>query len=109
MKKMILCLITLVATCAGCSSYDQSRMDGIAESKRNHSQDVQRALTGDLTEVEFRSSLQSFDVQALEEAAKKKGADLESLRKALKAETDEIVSTTKGLKGRSVPDTGSGG
>jgi hypothetical protein len=96
---LILCAVCI----AGCGSYSQARADDLDNLKRNHVQDVERALEGKLTAVELRSSLESIDKAILAEHTLKGGeADLEALRAKLEAASDaHVASLFNGDTGRS--------
>lgn len=93
MKLFTLFLFSLIflAGCAG--DFSQARVDDLDANKRNHVQDVERAMDDKLTAVELRSSLKSIDDAILAENAHKgKEVDLEALRAKLEAESDKAVA-----------------
>ena len=97
-----------IGGCAG--NFSQARADSLEDNKLNHSQDVDRALKGELTAVELRASLDELDKQILAEHANKgNDAELETLRVELEAKSDKLVAGIfNGDTGRpgSTPDDG---
>lgn len=92
--RRFLLLVTLASAllAAGCSNFDQRRIDTTDQLKQNYAEDVKRAREGKLTDIESRSTLQSFDVAALEELAKKGNkAKLEEERVKREAESEQLV------------------
>lgn len=96
-KKLLLSIIMLlyVFFILGCSNYDPHRVKQTENHKRNYIEDVQRALKGELTQTEFRASLQSFDASMIEEQAKS-GKGLDELKSKLDAETEKAIIATWG-------------
>lgn len=94
LKLLIVAMLSLILL-AGCSSYDSHRIKQTENHKRNYIEDVQRALSSELTKGEFRASLQSFDASMIEEQAKK-GDGLDELKARLDAETNKAIAATWG-------------
>lgn len=91
--RFLMPLLLAATLLAGCGSYSQARYDDLGAFKRNHGQDVERALADELTAIELRSSLESIDKAMLAELALQGGeADLEKARQQLEAESDQAVA-----------------
>lgn len=99
-------LLVAMLALAGCAEFSHARVTDLENNKRNHVRDVERALNGELTAVELRSSLDSIDKAIIaEHALKGDEAELEALRAKLEAESDKLVADLfDGDNGRSLPD-----
>jgi len=103
---LVLIFAFVAIAIAGCGEFSNARVTDLENQKRNHVQDVERALDGELTAVELRGSLDSIDKAILaEHALKGDEAELEALRAKIEADSDKLVADLfDGDNGRDPPD-----
>lgn len=91
MRIFVVVVAFFLTICAsGCTSYDAFREKTILDLKESHIKVVTRAKEGKLSDVEFRSSLKTYDDAVLDERAKS-GSGLKELQESSSKASDEAT------------------